>query len=398
MIFFDGFESGTYVAFERYTDGTGTNAVTSSEKHSGTYGSSHYGTAGSGAFIRNTRDLAAGNYDTIYTEFWMKLPATYVLDQLTFCKYEDSIPNQLMYVYLDDPDAATAREIKIYNTQTDTVYTSGQSAALDTWFKITIAYNIHATTGWIKLWYNDSLVIDQSGIATKVTGGGDYVKIVNWGMLYNGDWSAREGTFYVDDIGLSTTAFSTTEKSTGHLLPLSATHSAVDPYLDEAWSNAAGILTISGGAAGAAYVTAATFDSGDQTNILKGKGFPLTAIPTDATIRGIICRFPAWGTTSCAVDLIQLLSTDGSCVGNNKAATSIALTATTQLICVGGSADTWGNTWTSAILKHSAFGIGVAIKANANNQDVWIDYITLEVCYTEATVTTYLTGVSFVEC
>ncbi len=171
--------------------------------------------------------------------------------------------------------------------------------------------------------------------------------------------------------------------TTGAKLPTAVTTASESPWSDNDWTNAANIY-----GAGEAEVSAATFDAGDQTYILKAYTFDFSAVPTNATIDGVICVINArYATAAASIDLVQLLNTSLSKVGDNKAATPQALTASAADYNFGGAADKWNNVLTDTWVKNSNFGVAVGCLAGGsgnNNVDVYIDSVTLEVYYTEA--------------
>lgn len=166
--------------------------------------------------------------------------------------------------------------------------------------------------------------------------------------------------------------------STGAKFPTAGTQVSESPWLDDAWTGATDIFSDNGTAA---QVTAATFDSGDQTSVLKASGFDFSSIPDDAIIQGVTAITNAWyanGTGS--IDLMQLLDTGGSKVGTNLAATPVALTTTTTATQTwGSSSNLWGNTLTPAWVKDADFGVAIGCLSTAANTDVFVDYVTLNI-------------------
>src|SRR3990172_10399957 len=110
--------------------------------------------------------------------------------------------------------------------------------------------------------------------------------------------------------------------TTGALLPQSAVTASESPWSDNDWVNPNNIF-----GAGEAEVTAATFDAGDQTFVLKAYNFDFSAIPDGATIDGVVCVINArYAVAPGLIDLVQLLDTSRARAGDNKAATPTALT------------------------------------------------------------------------
>jgi len=171
----------------------------------------------------------------------------------------------------------------------------------------------------------------------------------------------------------------------GPALPSTATTAAEIPWLDNDWTTPGNIFTDDGTTAN---VTGASYDSPDQTYVLKAKGFDFSAIPDGSTINGVTCRVNTWyasGQGSGSLDLCQLLDVSGAKVGTNQCLVPVALTTTTSTIITKGSAsDLWGNALTAAWVKDPDFGVALGILATAANADVFIDYVTLEIDYTVA--------------
>src|SRR3990170_784857 len=171
--------------------------------------------------------------------------------------------------------------------------------------------------------------------------------------------------------------------TTGAKYPTAAVTVSEAPWSDNDWTTPGNIYADDGATAN---VTAATFDSPDQTYVLKAYNFDFSSIPDGSTINGIICRVNAWyrsGQGSGSLDLLQLLDTSRAKVGTNQCSTPVALTTVnTTIITKGSSTDLWGNALTAAWVKNSNFGVAIGILATAANADVDVDYVTLEVFYT----------------
>ena len=113
------------------------------------------------------------------------------------------------------------------------------------------------------------------------------------------------------------------------------------------------------------------------------------SIPDGATIDGILVEIERHG-TSGASDGIEdssiRLATGGSAVGDNKATTATWPTVGAETYATyGGSADTWGRSWTAAEINASTFGVQlVAVNADAATRDARVDHVQITVYYTEA--------------
>lgn len=180
--------------------------------------------------------------------------------------------------------------------------------------------------------------------------------------------------------------------TTGQIAPASAQAVAESPWSDNNWTNPADVCADDGSTA---YITSPTFDTNDQSYVLKAQGFDFSEIPDGSAILGIIARVNAWyrtGVGSGSLDLCQLLDVSGAKVGTNQCATPVPLTTNdTTIITKGASDDLWGNALTAAWVKDPDFGIALGVLATGQNADVDIDYVTLEVYYTPPAVE-WLTG------
>ncbi len=176
--------------------------------------------------------------------------------------------------------------------------------------------------------------------------------------------------------------------TTGEVYPQSAITASEAPWSDNDWTQETNIYSDDGSTA---YVIHPGFDTDDQTYVLKAYNFDFSSIPSGSTIDGVICRINAWyrsGEGAGSLDLCQLLDTGLSKVGTNHCSTPVALTTTdTTIITEGGAADTWGNSLTYSWVTNSNFGVALGCIATADNSDVDIDYVTLEVYYTAPAVT-----------
>ena len=163
------------------------------------------------------------------------------------------------------------------------------------------------------------------------------------------------------------------------------------PWSDEAWANTGSALAADNTGAS---VTATTYDAGDQTELLVLKGFDFSSVPTNSTINGVVCAGKGWYVNSIvSLDNITLLNTSGNPEGTNLCSgATINLTGYgtgTNLFTVGGTSNLWGNALTPTWIQDADFGVCLGCWAgptgggNTNN-DVFVDYATLAVTYTEA--------------
>lgn len=171
--------------------------------------------------------------------------------------------------------------------------------------------------------------------------------------------------------------------TTGQKYPTAAVTAAESPWLDNNWTTPGNVVAADGATAN---VTATSFDSPDQTYVLKAYGFDFSSIPNGSEIDGVICRVNAFyrsGQGAGSLDLLQLLNASRAKVGTNQCATPVALTTNAAtIISKGGATDKWGNALDAAWVKDPDFGVAIGILATQANADVDVDYVTLEVYYT----------------
>ena len=173
--------------------------------------------------------------------------------------------------------------------------------------------------------------------------------------------------------------------TTGQIVFTAAETVNESPWLDEAWVNPTNALQDNGTAA---QVTAATFDAGDQTAVLKcydASTALAAAIPTTATsIDGVIIRVNAWsdGATGRQLDLVQLLSTARAKGGTNQAGPTTITTDTGVTYTFGSSTDKWALALDRAWVIDPDFGVALGVITGNANSEAYIDYVTVEVFYT----------------
>lgn len=169
--------------------------------------------------------------------------------------------------------------------------------------------------------------------------------------------------------------------STGQVFPTAATSTVEAPWEDNAWADVGNIFADD---AATASVTAANFDTGDQTQVLKAYTFDFSGIPAGSTIDGVTVRINAWYANGAGeLGLCQLLDTNRAKVGDNHCAVPVALTNDdTTIITEGGAADTWGNALNLAWVQDADFGVALGVEATEDNCDCFVDYVTMEIDYT----------------
>src|SRR3990167_6677110 len=174
--------------------------------------------------------------------------------------------------------------------------------------------------------------------------------------------------------------------TTGVKYPTLGESISESPWSDNTWTTQTNIYADDGATAS---ITATSYDSPDQSRVLKATGFDFSAIPDGATIDGVIVRVNTWyANGGVSIDLAQLLDTNKAKVGTNQYATAEALGTSDALIkTAGGATDKWGNALTPAWVKNANFGVGLGFLATGADADVFVDYVTIEVYYTDNNVT-----------
>jgi hypothetical protein len=171
---------------------------------------------------------------------------------------------------------------------------------------------------------------------------------------------------------------------TGEKAPTVATSTSEDPWLDEPWVNPANVY-----GAGEASVTAATFDNGDQTEVLKVKGFDFSGIPADDVINGALVKINARADSgNVGIDLVQLLDATGAKVGSNRSDTAQRLTTSAADYTFGGAADKFDNALTRAWVTDPDFGVAIGGHSYTANSQIWIDSVVVTI-YHSGQATTY---------
>lgn len=169
--------------------------------------------------------------------------------------------------------------------------------------------------------------------------------------------------------------------TTGEKFPTLGEAVAEGAWADDIWVTPTNIYSDN---AATANITATTFDSGDQSYVLKATGFDFSSIPDNATILGVTVRVNAWyrsGQGTGSIDLVQLLDTAKAKGGTNKAGPTVLTTVNSTVITYGSGTDLWGLALTPAWVKSSNFGVALGVLSTAANTDVDVDYITIEISY-----------------
>jgi hypothetical protein len=169
--------------------------------------------------------------------------------------------------------------------------------------------------------------------------------------------------------------------TTGPRTASAAVSVADSPWNNNSWVNPSGVY-----GTGTASVTAATYDAGDRTYSLKLSGFDFSVIPDGSTIDGVqVTVNGSYANAVVSIDLVQLLSATFFRTGTNLGTPAQALTTTFANYIFGGSTSNWGLSLTSDWIKNSNFGVVLGCLAGGSgnsNNDVFLDYVLMEVWYT----------------
>ena len=127
------------------------------------------------------------------------------------------------------------------------------------------------------------------------------------------------------------------------------------------------------------------------THYLKATNFSFS-IPSGATIDGILVELEVVDDSfynSAFESKTYIVKADGSYGTTNKATTDQLLPTTEAYISFGASDELWGETWTSANINDSDFGVGISVvySDDENTADIKADHIRIKVYYTESGVT-----------
>jgi hypothetical protein len=177
--------------------------------------------------------------------------------------------------------------------------------------------------------------------------------------------------------------------TTGEKYPTAASTSAETPWDDAAWQDPTNIY--SNNATDSACILAAS----KQSQVLKAYGFDFSGVPDGAVITGVICSINVYrAAAAISLSLLQLLDASSAKVGTNHVSTPVALSETTStVITEGSSTDTWGNDLTSTWVKDPDFGVAICVTCGAGSGSAaYIDYVTLEIYYTNVTTLTCDSG------
>lgn len=106
------------------------------------------------------------------------------------------------------------------------------------------------------------------------------------------------------------------------------------------------------------------------------------SIPNGSTITGISTRLDAWvDSASGTRQMCAELSWDGGATWT-AAKTTSSLTTSQATYTLGGSADTWGHSWTASQLSNTNFRLRITNVSSNNSRDFMLDWASIRVYYT----------------
>ena len=141
----------------------------------------------------------------------------------------------------------------------------------------------------------------------------------------------------------------------------------------------------------ASYTTSTAGGGGGTSRTLTVSNWGF-AVPTAATITGVLVEFEAKSTVGTVThNSIKLRKTAAS-VGTSQHASLTAITTSDQVLYTGGANNLWGTTWTAAEINASTFGVMFFVDLAANAV-CHIDYMKVYVYYTNHTGTDTATPV-----
>ena len=149
---------------------------------------------------------------------------------------------------------------------------------------------------------------------------------------------------------------------------------------DNDWTTPANV-----GADDAAYasITAATFDAGDVSYLLRATNLSM-GVPTGAIIVGILVEIERYYASGSGLveDVDVVLTKDGTTRVGSDYSAGADFTTSPAVVSFGGVADLWGTTWSVAEVNATTFGVFYKMGAVANNADGFVDFIRVTTYYT----------------
>ena len=129
-------------------------------------------------------------------------------------------------------------------------------------------------------------------------------------------------------------------------------------------------------------------DGTTTTNYLQATNFGF-AIPTDATITGIVVSVNRYGSANSGSDYVRdnvvSLIKSGLVTSTNRALTTTNwVVTTTNVASYGATNDLWGSSWNPADINATNFGVALSANITRNNGTVTanVDYMSITVTYT----------------
>ena len=206
------------------------------------------------------------------------------------------------------------------------------------------------------------------------------------GELFTGTWSAGSlGTVdgsAVEAYIYGTKAGASGSTSTGAEYPVGEVSLSSSPHSDNDWDVTGG-LDINDNVY--TELTDKSYDIGDQTYLLKVYGFDFADIPNDATIVGVEVNIAGYyAVASSDYDYMKLMDISRNPVGNDVLTPGgVSLQSSETISTFGSSSELWGNSLTPAWVKDADFGVCLGMIATGNNADIFLDWLTMEVFYTD---------------
>lgn len=126
------------------------------------------------------------------------------------------------------------------------------------------------------------------------------------------------------------------------------------------------------------------------THYLKASNFGFV-IPSGATINGIMCEIKRRRSFDNYTNdsEVKIIKSNASIGTTNKADTTTQYPQSLAYKSYGGSADLWGETWSSTDINDADFGLAMSVKLTGNTKfdlpGAFIDHIRITVYYTEGT-------------
>ena len=143
------------------------------------------------------------------------------------------------------------------------------------------------------------------------------------------------------------------------------------------WVTASAVISDNAGYAG---VTAASFDTGILSHLLRTRNYNIS-VPATATVTGFLVEAEAYDSAGAAGDADVVLTKTGTArVGEDKA-TGAGYPSSPTIFTYGSSTDLWATTWAVADVTSPSFGVLYKMSASAVNTDGFLDFIRITTYY-----------------